>query len=149
MVVETLGEFRRMFKRMPYGSWLMLIGLTLVVLGCLAYLFSRTAHLVALAPVITGGLLAVCGAALDSDYPSSAVQQGLLATVITGFFLSFAGLVELMQALSGEFIVYPTAMVVNTLTALLCLAGILYALYSFVRGLEKRGEEIYGDALHH
>lgn len=139
----------RMFKTLPFGTWLTFIGLLLVVLSCLAFLFSYTAHVVALAPVVTGALLALCGTALDRDYPSSQVQQGIIATVVLGFFLSFSGLVELSQAFSGAFIIYPTAMVVNTLTSLLCLGGILFALYAFVRNREKRGEAIYGDALHH
>ncbi len=139
----------RMLKIMPLGTWLTFMGLLLVVLSCLAFLFSYTAHVVALAPVVTGALLALCGTTLDRDYPSSQVQQGILATVILGFFLSFPGLAELAQAFSGEFIVYPTAMIVNTLTSVLCLGGIMFALYTFVRNREKRGEAIYGDALHH
>jgi hypothetical protein len=145
-MVQTIT---RIFKIMPFGTWLTFTGLLLVVLSCLAFLFSYTAHVIALAPVVTGALLALCGTALDRDYPSSQVQQGLIATVFLGFFLSFPGLAELSQALSGEFIVYPTAMVVNMLTSLVCLGGIMFALYAFVRNREKRGEAIYGDALHH
>ncbi len=116
------------------------IGFLLVLLGAGGYLFSPSGSVTALIPAFLGALIALCGLVGRRGNLRRHAMHAAAALGLLGFLGTLGGVGGLFTLLAGGTVARPVAVVVQAVTALLCLVFVAFAVRSFIEA--RRGRKV-------
>ena len=114
------------------------IGLTLIVVGVVAYIASGAESLTALAPAVVGAILLGLGLLAGRPERVRTMIHAALVVSLLGVLASLMPLRDLPAWLRGDDVERPYAVVTAGLMALLCLVHLGLGVRSFVRARRLR-----------
>jgi uncharacterized membrane protein len=113
------------------------IGGVLIVLGLGAYLGSETRSVTALIPAFLGILYLAAGFLSRQPKWHKHAMHGAAVIALLGLFGSFSGLLQLPQLFAGT-AALPMAVLAQSVTAILSLIFLIFAIRSFITARQQR-----------
>lgn len=113
-------------------------GVVLIVLGVAGYLGSGAASVTALIPAIFGVVLAALGVLARNEAMRKHAMHGAVLIGLLGFLGSARGLMQLPAVLSGGDVARPTAVIAQSVMALLMLLFVGLCVRSFINARVRR-----------
>lgn len=113
------------------------IGGVLIVLGLGAYLGSETRSVTALIPAFLGILYLVAGILSRQTKWHKHAMHAAAVVALLGLFGSFSGLLALPQLFAGT-AALPMAVLAQSVTAILSLIFLIFAIRSFITARQQR-----------
>jgi hypothetical protein len=114
-------------------------GVVLIVLGVAGYTGSGGASVTALIPAIFGVVLAILGAIARNEGLRKHAMHGAVLVGLLGFLGSASGLLKLPALLSGGEVARPTAVIAQSVMAILMLLFVGLCVRSFINARVRRG----------
>jgi len=115
-----------------------LVGVLLIILGVASYLLSGRASVTALIPAFFGLPILVLGwLAMRVTWRRHAMHAAA-GLALLGLLGALRGVPDTLALLSGETVERPTAVVVQTVMAVVCLVFVIMAVRSFVAARRSR-----------
>jgi uncharacterized membrane protein HdeD (DUF308 family) len=115
-----------------------LVGALLIVIGVGAWLLSDAASVTALIPAMLGVLLLVLGLLAGRPAMHSHAMHGAMVVALVGVLGTLMQVVELPALLTGGDVERPLAVVVSSLTLVLCAVLLVLGIRSFVAARRAR-----------
>jgi hypothetical protein len=113
-------------------------GVVLIVLGVAGYIGSGGASFTALIPAIFGVLLAGLGALARNEAMRKHAMHGAVLIGLLGFLGSARGLLQLPALISGGDVARPTAVIAQSVMAILMLLFVVLCVRSFISARAAR-----------
>lgn len=114
-------------------------GAVLIVIGVIGYAVTGGASLTALLPSILGVPILGLGVWAGDEARRRTAIHAALVLALLGFLGTLMNVVELPAVLSGGEVARPTAVVVSSLTALVCAVYLGFGVRSFVAARRSGG----------
>jgi uncharacterized membrane protein (UPF0136 family) len=116
----------------------MAVGVLLVITGLAGYFVSATASLTALIPAVLGALFVLAAGIARRESARKHAMHAAAVLALLGFLGSVQGFGGLVALLGGAVVDRPVAAVTQSITALLCLVFLIFAVRSFVAARRAR-----------
>jgi hypothetical protein len=113
-------------------------GVVLIVLGMAGYAGSGGASVTALIPAIFGVVLAALGALARNEGMRKHAMHGAVLVGLLGFLGSARGLLQLPALMSGGEVARPTAVIAQSVMAILMLLFVVLCVRSFISARAAR-----------
>jgi hypothetical protein len=113
-------------------------GLVLIALGVIGYAGSGGASVTALIPAIFGVVLAALGVLARNEAMRKHAMHGAVLVGLLGFLGSARGLLSLPALMSGGEIARPTAVIAQSVMAILMLLFVGLCVRSFINARVRR-----------
>lgn len=116
----------------------MAVGVLLVITGLVGFFVSVTASLTALIPAVLGALFVLTAGIARRESARRHAMHAAAVLALLGFLGSLQGFGGLIALLGGAVVDRPVAAVTQSITALLCLVFLIFAVRSFVAARRAR-----------
>ena len=117
-----------------------ILGIILILLGLISYFGISSESVTALIPAFIGIPMLVLGFfALNEKYKKHAMH-GAAVLMLIGFGRTVSGLIKFFRMIGGEVFERPSAITVQAIMAVLCLAFLILAIKSFIDARRKKSE---------
>jgi uncharacterized membrane protein len=117
-----------------------ILGIILILLGLISYFGISSESITALIPTFIGIPMLVLGfLALNEKYKKHAMH-GAAVLMLIGFGGTISGLIKFFRMIGGEVFERPSAITVQAIMAVLCLAFLILAIKSFIDARRKKSE---------
>ena len=117
-----------------------ILGIILILLGLISYFGISSESVTALFPAFIGIPMLVLGfLALNEKYKKHAMH-GAAVLMLIGFGGTISGLIKFFRMIGGEVFERPSAITVQAIMAVLCLAFLILAIKSFIDARRKKSE---------
>lgn len=117
-----------------------ILGIILILLGLISYFGISSESVTALIPAFIGIPMLVLGfLALNEKYKKHAMHVAAVLMLI-GFGGTISGLIKFFRMIGGEVFERPSAITVQAIMAVLCLAFLILAIKSFIDARRKKSE---------
>jgi uncharacterized membrane protein len=117
-----------------------ILGIILILLGLISYFGISSESVTALIPAFIGIPMLVLGfLALNEKYKKHAMH-GAAVLMLIGFGGTISGLIKFFRMIGGEVFERPSAITVQAIMAVLCLAFLILAIKSFIDARRKKSE---------
>lgn len=113
-------------------------GTVLIVVGLVGYLGTGQASVTALIPAFVGLLLLILGIAGRRENLHKNAMHIAVAIALLGFLGTVGGLVKLFTLLSGGEVTRPTAIVIQSIMAVMCGSYVGFGVKTFVDARRRR-----------
>jgi len=113
-------------------------GTVLIVVGLVGYFGTGQASVTALIPAFLGLLLLILGIAGRWENLHKNVMHIAVAIALLGFLGTVGGLVKLFTLLSGGEVTRPTAIVIQSIMAVMCGSYVGFGVKSFADARRRR-----------
>lgn len=110
----------------------MSFGVALILLGLGAYFLSDTTSFTALIPAFFGAPLLGLGALARNERFRKHAMHGAMGLALLGLFGTFGGLLKLPTLLAGGELARPTAVLVQSIMAVLSIGYLAVGIKSFI-----------------
>ena len=114
------------------------IGVALILLGIAGYAASGAASLTALIPAAFGIALTVLGILARNERVRKHAMHGAALLAVIGFAATVSGLVRLFTLFGGGTVERPSAVVAQSIMAVLCAVFVVMAVRSFILARRAR-----------
>ena len=108
------------------------IGVALTLLGIVGYIASSAASVTALIPAAFGVLLTVLGILARNERLRKHVMHAAALLAVIGFAATLSGFVKLFTLIGGGTVERPSAVIAQSLMAVLCAVFVAMAVRSFI-----------------
>ena len=116
------------------------LGIVLILLGLISYFGISSESVTALIPAFIGVPILLLGfLALNEKYKKHAMHIAAVLMLI-GFGGTVSGLIKFFRMIGGEVFERPSAITVQAIMAVLCLAFLILAIKSFLDARRKKSE---------
>jgi uncharacterized membrane protein len=117
-----------------------ILGIILILLGLISYFGISSESITALIPTFIGIPMLVLGfLALNEKYKKYSMHIAAVLMLI-GFGGTVSGLIKFFRMIGGEVFERPSAITVQAIMAVLCLAFLILAIKSFIDARRKKSE---------
>ena len=117
-----------------------ILGIILILLGLFSYFGISSESITALIPTFIGIPMLVLGLlALKEKYRKHTMHIAAVLMLI-GFGGTVSGLIKFFRMIGGEVFERPSAITVQAIMAVLCLAFLILAIKSFIDARRKKSE---------
>ena len=117
-----------------------ILGIILILLGLISYFGISSESVTALIPAFIGIPMLVLGfLALNEKYKKHAMHIAAVLMLI-GLGGTVSGLIKFFRMIGGEVFERPSAITVQAIMAVLCLAFLILAIKSFIDARRKKSE---------
>ena len=113
-------------------------GVVLIVVGLVGYFGTGQASVTALIPAFLGLLLLILGIAGRRENLRKNAMHIAVAIALLGFLGTVGGLVKLFTLLSGGEVTRPTAIVIQSIVAVMCGSYVGFGVKSFADARRRR-----------
>jgi hypothetical protein len=107
-------------------------GIVLILLGLVAYLTTGMQSVTALIPAFLGMPILILGYLSQNEKYRKHSMHAVLALAVLGFLGTVSGLPKLVSYLGGIEIARPSAVIVQSTMAILCLVFLGFGIKSFI-----------------
>ena len=115
-------------------------GIILIILGLVSYFGISSESITALIPAFLGIPVLILGWLAMNEKFRKHAMHGAAVLVLLGFGGTVGGLIKFFRMIGGEVFERPSAITIQAIMAVLCLAFLIFAIKSFIDARRKKSE---------